>query len=157
MEERTQRIISCLERAALEVGAELLAAKQEHPREFVAWVEGTLPFGIDKAERLMAITRCFADADPEIRAALPPAWSALYELTRLPSERLLPAIEAGAVHPDMTVAQAKALRSKGFRVPEQPRLTADIVARELVRFDRRDLSDEVRAALEDWIAGKAWS
>lgn len=156
LDERAERIIHVLEAAALEVGAELIAAKNDHPGRFVAWVETCLPFGLDKAERLMACTRAFATADDATRAALPPAWSALYELTRLPESRLRDAIDVGLVHPDMTVRDAKQLASG--RAPEQPapstretRLSCDIVARELMRYPRDELSDDVAGRLKEWL------
>lgn len=147
-----------LEDAALGIGQELIDAKNEHPGGFVEWVETKLPFGLDKAERLMAITRCFSDYDAETRALLPPAWSALYELTRLPSERLANAIEAGEITPQMTVKSARQLAWEAKLAKEgQPRssrptrLTADVVAAELMRYPSYEMSDPVRAALKEWM------
>ena len=154
LEVRRERIMAVLERTALDIGVELLAAKDEHPGEFVAWVELSLPFGLDKAERLMAITRTFATCDESTRQFLPPAWSALYELTRLPSDRLRQAIDVGEVRPDMTVAAAKALvRANPGESSRGTRLSADIVAVELTRYPRSELSPEAAARVAAWMRG----
>lgn len=159
LEDRRQRIIARFEACAVDIGAELIAAKAEHPGKFIAWVEAELPFGIDKAERLMAITRAFANPDPEIRAALPLAHTCLFELTRLPHERLRQAIEAGDVHPDMTVREAQALRDpEPYPIPpvepspaSEPRIAADVLARELLRFPREQLSHDMANQLSVWL------
>lgn len=153
LDERKERIMEVLERTALDIGAELLAAKDEHPGEFVAWVERSLPFGLDKAERLMAITRTFASCDDQMRAFLPPAWSALYELTRLPSERLRNAIEVGEVAPTMTVADAKAVLARHRKtegLERTQRLSADVVCGELLRYPRSEMSPEMADRLRAW-------
>lgn len=155
--ERTERIVRVLESAAMEVGRELLEAKAEHPGEFMEWVDRCLPFGIDKAERLMAITKAFANADPEVQAALPPAWSALYELSRLPSERLIQAVGTGEVYSSMTVIEAKAVVStapppaRPPASPPVPRITTDIVVCELLRQPRKDLSPSLLTLLTEWM------
>lgn len=155
--ERTERIVRVLESAAMEVGRELLEAKIDHPGEFMEWVGRCLPFGIDKAERLMAITKAFANSDPEVQAALPPAWSALYELSRLPSERLIQAIGTGEVYSSMTVVEAKAVATSApppARPPASPpipRITTDIVVCELLRQPRKDLSPSLLTMLQEWL------
>lgn len=168
--ERRDRIIGIVEDAALEVGAELVAAKREHPREFMAWVARSLPFGIDKAERLMAISRSFASVDPVVRASLPPAWTALFELSRLPIETIQVAVESGEICPQMTVADARELVTGHRDAPEtqrrtvkpgpdpgfdpNPRLTTDIIVRELLRTPREDLSGSMETLLRDWLDPK---
>ncbi len=165
LEERTQRIYGALETAAMDIGAELLAAKVEHPGRFMEWVSTALPCGIDKAERLMAVTRAFATTEPEMRSALPNAYSTLFELSRLPAERLQRAIEAGQVTPDTTYREARALRDAAdspewerVELPEvtpspaaEPRLSAEIVAKELMRFPVSNLSGEMVVALRRWL------
>lgn len=159
LEERTQRIYGALETAAMDIGAELLAAKVEHPGRFMEWVSTALPFGIDKAERLMAITRAFDNADPEIRQALPSAYSAMCELARLPHDRLRAHIESGDVHPDMTVREARALHQPNpIPLPEptvsplaEPRIAADVIATELIRHPRHMLSDDIADVLAAWL------
>lgn len=170
LDERRDRIMAVLESTALEIGDELLAAKREHPREFMAWVTRALPFGIDKAERLMAITRSFATVDPLVRASLPPAWTALYELSRLPIETVVVAIDRGEISPQMTVEDARELVTGHREAPKaekrtskpgpdpgfdpNPRLTTDIVARELLRTPREDLSATMETLLRLWLDPK---
>lgn len=167
LDERRDRIIAIVETAALQVGVELRQAKIEHPREFMEWVARSLPFGIDKAERLMAISRSFESVDAEVRAALPPAWTALFELSRLPIESVRVAVEVGDIHPQMTVADARELVSGHREAPQaerrpakpgpepgfdpNPRLTTDIIVRELLRTPRSDLSGSMETLLRLWL------
>lgn len=165
LDERAQRIIDAFERTALTIGEELLQAKRDHPGTFMAWVNESLPFGIDQAERLMAVTRAFASADPEMMAALPRASTTLFQLSRLPAERLRKAIETGQVTPQTTYRQAMALRTsedaptwEAIDMPEvkpspasEPRISADIVAKELLRFPRGQLSDDYAVKLRRWL------
>lgn len=169
LDERADRIIGAVEQAAVIVGAELTAAKAEHPGEFVAWVQsGVLPFGLDKAERLMAIHRAFEGADEHTKSMLPPRWTALYEITRLPSERTRELVEVGRIHPDMTTASARELVAEHRRtesplppLPDPPKpatrngLTAAIVANELMRFERHHLDEPTAVALSEWLNRKA--
>lgn len=166
LDDRKATIISIIEGAAIDVGDQLIRAKAEHPGEFMAWVEAELPFGIDKAERLMAVTRAFGSARPEVLAALPPAYSTLFELARMPTEHLNRAIDEGKVNPEMTYRQASDLRRGNDEDPpgpvdlpppspsptSQPRIAADVIARELMRFPRSQLSGEVEVALRRWMA-----
>lgn len=161
LEERTDRIVGIVESAAIDVGHELIAAKADHPGRFCAWVDECLPFGIDKAERLMAVTRAFANATPDMLDALPThAYSTLFELTRLPAARLQLAINNGDVHPDMTYRDARSLHDDE-PLPDdpdeapaeraQPRITADVVASELIRHPAANLSRDVEIALRRWL------
>lgn len=165
LEERTKRIYGHMNEACFEIGHELIAAKMEHPGRFMEWVEDSLPFGIDKAERLMAVTRAFATAPPEMREALPNPYTTLFELSRLPAERLQRAIESGEVTPDTTYREARALRDAAespewerVEMPEvtpspaaEPRLSADLVAKELMRYPASRLSGEMIVALRRWL------
>jgi hypothetical protein len=165
LEQRRENIVEKLQKAALDVGFELISAKYDHPGRFIAWVEAELPFGVDKAERLMAIARSFADLAPESRNLLPPAWSALFELSRLPSERFQEALEAGEVHPGLTVAQSRALADRSPEIhpnhhpvriqpPEtgpKPGLTCNAVAAALTKLPRGDLSPEMEGQLRTWL------
>ena len=79
--------------AILKLGLTLTAAKQALPHgEWLAMVKTDLPFTATVAQRLMKIA-----ADPKLANAaraqlLPPAWSALYELTKLPEETFAKAL-----------------------------------------------------------------
>lgn len=164
LEERRVRIIAHVEQAAIHVGEELLAAKAEHPGRFMAWVEAELPFGIDKAERLMAITRAFRTADQETLKALPSAYSALFELSRMPTDRLNEAIANGSVTPATTVRAARDMAlGRPPALPDdppevdippvrsEPRISVELVAKELMRFPRDQLSEETEVALRRWL------
>lgn len=176
LDDRREAIYEVMEDAAIDVGRHLIAAKAEHPGEFIAWVERELPFGIDKAERLMAITRSLGDVGPEIRAALPPAYSTLFHLSRLPPPRLREAVETGEVHPGSTYREAEALarsvngngvsagaehaeRGRPVPMPEpepspvtdRTRIAAELVAEELMRFGADQLSDEMTRRLRTWL------
>ena len=167
LDERRERIIAHVEKAALDVGAELLAAKADHPGRFLDWVATSLPFGVDKAEKLMAITRAFGAADEATRRALPPAWTAMFELSRLPIETVQTSIESGEIHTQMTVADARELvsghRDPPKQLPPRPkggpkpgfdpnvRIGADQLARELLRCRRDDLSDALATQIRAWL------
>lgn len=162
LEERGRRIHDAYERCAIDIGAELVAAKAEHPGRFMQWVDEMLPFGIDQAERLMAITRAFANADADTRAALPSAKSALFELTRLPADRLRQAIEAGEVDRTTTTRQARRLVSDHLNgpvdlpppsppPPEVVSPTAEMLAAELMKQNVDRLSGETIVRLRRWL------
>jgi hypothetical protein len=167
LDERRDRILAIVGAAAVDVGEELLAAKREHRGAFMEWVSTSLPFGIDKAERFMAIARAFSGADEAVRAALPPAWTAMFELARLPVGEIQRSIETGEIHPEMSVRDARKLVTGRDEAPEllpprptpgpapgfdpNPRLGADILASELVRADRSTLSGPVEYLLRQWI------
>lgn len=159
LSERRDRILATFESCAISIGEELIAAKAQHPGTFMRWVEDELPFGIDKAERLMAITRTFGTAGPELRRSMPSAYTALFELTRLPHERLQALVESGDVHPDMTVREARGLAApEPVPLPDEmasplaePRVAAEVIARELMRFPRSQLSGDTANLLAAWL------
>lgn len=103
----------------LNVGRQLIAAKEacEHG-EFMRLFKGSenalpdpVPFGIHTADRLMAIATKPAIADCAHAHNLPQSWATLYELTKLDDEQITSHIEAGEITPDMTRAEAVALRA----------------------------------------------
>ncbi len=165
LEERAVRITGLLQMTALEVGRELLGAKRDHPGRFIAWVGASMPFGLDKAERCMAVSRAFDDADDEVKKCLPAAWSTLFELSRLPSERFQLHLEAGDVNPGMKLAESRQLVAESDEThPDhrptaqiaremvlEPRLTTDLVAMELMRLPREDLSASIETMLRLWL------
>lgn len=165
LDERRDNIVGYLQDCALDIGAELQGAKRDHPGRFLVWVEESLPFGIDKAERLMAVSRAFFDVEPDVRELLPTAWSTLFELSRLPSERFQDAVEAGEVHPGLTLAQSRALADKSPEIhpnyrhpgveaadpPPKPGLTCDLVARALTKLPRTDLTPQMEEDLRKWL------
>lgn len=167
LDERRDHILAIVEGAALDIGAELLAAKREHPGQFMDWVARELPFGIDKAERIMAVTKAFAGAPPEVQEALPPAWTTMFELSRLPTGFIQEAIGSGKVTPTMSRADARKLVT-GSAEPREPaspvhrkpststgesgfRVGTDAVAHELMRRDPTELPSATARLLQQWL------
>ncbi|MDH3375701.1 MAG: hypothetical protein OEQ39_01875 [Gammaproteobacteria bacterium] len=62
------------------------------------------PFSHSTAKQIMCIAGLSVTTGNSER--LPPSWRVLYELSKLPTERLDKLIESGAVHPMMTRAEA---------------------------------------------------
>ena len=102
----------------IEIGRLFAKAKADLPYgEWGRLFEGGLvPFSIDSAQRLMAIADHPQIANTSTSRYLPPAWTTLYELTRVEPKRLTAAFAEGLVNPDMTGNDAKKLR-------KQPRKT----------------------------------
>lgn len=96
--------------AILEAGALLIAAKEDLGHgEFLLMVSTELAFGEDTAQRLMSIARDTVLSNTEHARYLPSSWSTLFELTRVNPTALKKALAEGAVHPEMTRKDAKAL------------------------------------------------
>lgn len=111
----------------INVGLELIDAKDacEHG-EFLRLFKGSdnavpdpVPFGIHTADRLMAIAAKPAIADCAHAHTLPQSWATLYELTKLDDEQIVAGIKAGEITPDMTRADAAALRADPVEKPER--------------------------------------
>lgn len=112
----------------LNVGRQLIAAKEscEHG-EFLRLFKGhdhvvsePVPFTPETAERLMAICSKPPLSNAAHAQHLPQSWYTLYELTKLEDEQILAGIKAGEINPDMTRAEASALRADPIEKPEQP-------------------------------------
>ena len=76
------------------------------------WKNGTIPFAQRKGEMLVVVGGRLDWASPQTFARLPRGWSILYQLSRLDRtffERLL---EAGAIHPKLTLKEAKVLAAR---------------------------------------------
>ena len=111
----------------LNVGRQLIAAKKscEHG-EFLRLFKGhenavsePVPFGERSAEMLMAVASNTVISNPKHASNLPQSWGTLYELTKLDDEQIVAGIKAGEITPDMTRAEASALRSDPIEKPEQ--------------------------------------
>lgn len=112
----------------LNVGRQLIAAKEacEHG-EFLRLFKGhekavrkPVPFGERSAEMLIAIASNKVLTDPNHGSDIPASWRSLYELSRLDDEQIVAGIKAGEITPDMTRAEASALRADPVEKPEQP-------------------------------------
>lgn len=171
LDERRERILTVASDAAIRIGMELIAAKRDHPGWFLRWVDESLPFGPDKAERLMAVARAFGAVDPAVMAALPRPWTALFELSRLAPEQLAQVIESGEIAPDTTVREARELVASfrsGTHEPEPPEEPIEVEAivvkppKPLVelpdplviavlRTDRSELDEWLAEQLREWL------
>jgi hypothetical protein len=96
--------------AILEQGRLLIAAKDDLDYgDFTAMVENDLPFGARTAQMLMAIAADARLSEPNIYSLLPPSWTTLYALTRLPNEAFNRGIAEGVIRPDMIRADMERL------------------------------------------------
>jgi hypothetical protein len=111
----------------LNVGRQLIAAKEacEHG-EFLRLFKGhdnavstPVPFSRQTGEQLMAIAMCEPIANCQHVSNLPQSWGTLYELTKLEDEQIIAGIKAGEITPDMTRADAAALRADPVEKPER--------------------------------------
>lgn len=101
-------------------GRELLAAKETLSHgEFLPMLE-LVGMSDNTAERFMAIASHSAIANSPHVGNLPPAYSTLYELSRVPAVALEAAIEAGEVRPDMPRREAVALVRRYQSSPTKP-------------------------------------
>lgn len=112
----------------LNVGRQLIAAKEacEHG-EFLRLFKGhenavsePVPFTESTGRMLMAVASNEVISNREFVHDLPQSWGTLYELTKLDDEQIVAGIKAGEITPDMTRAEASALRSDPVAKPEQP-------------------------------------
>lgn len=114
--------------AVIEVGRLLMQAKRlcEHG-EFLRMFKGSenavlvpVPFTANTAEILMKVAAHPVLSKSEFVQSLPQSWGTLYELTKLDDEQILAGIKSGEITPDMTRAEASALRADPIEKPEQP-------------------------------------
>ena len=146
----------------LNVGQQLIAAKEacEHG-EFLRLFKGhenavsePVPFSVSSADKLMSVASCEAFANSELVPNLPQSWGTLYELTKLDDEQIVAGIKAGEITPDMTRADAAALRADPVEKPEQPvhEEMVDAVKNAITKFVGRLTTPEqfmyVRSRLE---------
>jgi hypothetical protein len=111
----------------LGVGQQLIAAKEacEHG-EFLRLFKGhenavsdPVPFGDRSARMLMELATHPVLSNRKFISDLPQSWGTLYELTKLDDQTLIAGIKAGEITPDMTRADATALRSDAVEHPER--------------------------------------
>lgn len=146
----------------LSVGRQLIAAKEacEHG-EFLRLFKGhesavsePVPFSVSSADKLMSVASCEAFANSEFVPNLPQSWGTLYELTKLDDEQIVAGIKAGEITPDMTRAEAAALRADPVDKPAMPahEQMADAVEATVAKFIGRLTSPQeflyVRRRLE---------
>jgi predicted transcriptional regulator len=115
LEKRLTRIRECWQEThvnyidgIIKTGQELIAAQDEHGDSLLSMAD-KLPFDRTTALRLMAIAKS-ACAHGHNRILLPASWKTLYELSQLPEAVLQAALADGRIKPNMTRAQASALK-----------------------------------------------
>lgn len=144
------RIIREVDGVALRVGKLLREAKAVDPDDFNRWVEEELPFGLETARRLVAISVAYEKLPPEQVALLPRPWQAMYALKALPMSVIANGIEDGTITPKMTVREARkfaaGVSGRGSRVSR-----ADVAAGLLMQFGAHELSPSVRHAVRAWL------
>jgi Protein of unknown function (DUF3102) len=100
------------------VGRLIAEAKAElRHGEFSAMIRADLPFGPRTARRLMAVAQHPVIAKGTHASVLPPSWTTLYELTRLPEETLEAKIAEGVIHAGIERKDVAALRRQLDPVP----------------------------------------
>jgi hypothetical protein len=107
--------------AFVETGRQLIEAKRALDYgKFLDMIENDLPFSASTAERLMAIAKNTVLSDSAHAPKLPPSWTTLYELTKLPAQKLRSLIKNGSVHPAMERRDAESLTPQPPARPRRP-------------------------------------
>lgn len=153
------QIVNDIDRMALRVGRLLRDARAAHPSTFRAWVDTDLPFGLETARRLMAISEAFETLPKATLAQLPHPWQAMFALRALPPAVLQQAIDAGELSPTTTERAAKGVARRWRTGNTEPLASrtrhhrADIAAGALMEFTPADLNPNVLRALRKWLMG----
>lgn len=104
----------------IRVGELLIKAKDSLPHgEFTKMIEGNLPFKSRSAEMLMEIARDERLTNAKYAAHLPPHWTTLHELTKLPTEAWDAGIADGTINPDMKIKDITQTRKKERRAQRE--------------------------------------
>jgi hypothetical protein len=152
-------IMAEADRMALEVGRLLREAKQAAPERFERWVADELPFAVDTARRLMAVSEAYETRPAELVARLPKPWQALYALRTIPADVIEEAVESGELSASTTEREAKAYARRWKTGTVEPRSdrnrlhVADHAAGVLMNYRPDDLHPVVRRNLARWLAG----
>lgn len=137
---------------ALRVGLLLRQAQRLAPARFSSWVESDLPFGIDTARRLIAISKAYETLETSILERLPRPWQALYALRKLRPDQLALGVSRGLIGPTTTIKEAIAFAGGGQ--PDRSRHhRADLAAGALMDCSVDDLHPMVLRALLGWLHG----
>jgi hypothetical protein len=157
LEQIEDEVYSSIDRMCLRVGELLAEARALDPAGFKKWVETRMPFGYDKARRLIAIHLAYRELPEDKIAQLPLPWQALYALAPFAQGQLQEALESGEIGPETTQAEAitRARHWKNHRRlvdPLQARYsTADSRAGALMEHRADELNPYVREALVRWL------
>lgn len=158
IEQIEAEVYETVDRMCLRVGELLWEAKSLNPGGFNAWVDDRMPFGHDKARRLIAIFVAYRELPAEKLAQLPRPWQAMYALAPYAQGRLIEALESGEIGPDTTVREAAAsARHWGSNQRKVDPLTARYTAADnragaLMEHRPDDLNPYVLEALKRWLS-----
>jgi len=115
--------------AIIDVGRLLVKAKADlaHGEWGRLFADGLVPFGQETARQLMAVSQHPVLSNSKHAWNLPPAWTSLYELTKVEPKRLTAAFKDGIITPDMKRSEVKALlpAPKPVRRGLQPKPVAE--------------------------------
>jgi hypothetical protein len=121
------------------VGGLLNQAKDElaHGQWMSMFERGKLKFGLRTAEMLMAIARhpCLRNAN--YVSNLPNSWSVLYVLSKLPPTTIECEIGSGVIHPELKLAQARAIVQRAQADAKAPQRKPAVKAFDFERQQRR--------------------
>ena len=109
------------------------------------WASGVLPFSKRKGEMLATVGKGLGWVDAKTFAHLPSGWSVLYQLAQLSQTAFEELLEAGVIHPRLTLREAKELlaRFKGRRGPHHSHQAG-------VKHRLRQFGVYVRRTLRNW-------
>jgi hypothetical protein len=139
----------------LEAGSALIEARDDIDHgEFEAMIKEDLPFTPSTARRLMIIATNPVLSNRAHAHVLPPAWTSLYELSKLNTDTLTALIEDGTINPKMERREAEALsgqriivkssdQSNGHDKPEREPMPCAFCA------DTRGVRDGSKVTLSD--------
>lgn len=146
-------IVREVDGVALRVGRLLREAKElATPIEFNRWVINDLPFGLETARRLMAISAAYEKLPTEALRDLPRPWQAMYALKELPPIEIIRAIRDGEIHTEMTVEEARHYARSYRKDRKTWRKDANrSVARVFTNFAPSDVSPPVLDKLREWL------
>jgi hypothetical protein len=127
----------------IQVGQDLVEAKSQlgHGEWGRMFEENLLPFGINSAQRLMAIARHPVLSKTEHVQLLPSSWGTLYQLSRVSGPKLKEALSNGTITPEMPRKAVAALIERDDRESTGPfDATIDDLTILLRRFFERMVS-----------------
>lgn len=148
-----------VDRMCFRLGELLHEARVLDPGGFNDWVAERMPFGLDKAKRLIAIHLAYRELPEDVLHNLPRPWQALFALRRFAGGRLDEAIESGEIGPDTTIEQAREAASKWTNDSKQDDDTLsaryaqpDRIAGKLMAEDPNGMNPDVFRALNRWMS-----
>lgn len=104
----------------IEVGQQLIDAKEKLAHgEFTAMVETDLKMDIHNADKIMVIARNSVLTKMGNFTHLPPAWTTLYQLTKVPEPKLEAKIKDGTINPQITGKEVKELQPRNSKKKEK--------------------------------------